>query len=164
MQANRDSTHGPAATPSLAQHARSLVASADRGVLSTLLDGEGSPYGSLVDVLPLEDGDVAMFLSALAEHRRYLEADPRASVLVAPSIMEPNALALPRVTLVGRVERVDDRQSMAGLYIERHPEAQMYIEFPDFAFFRLSVQRARYIAGFGEMGWIDGTEYRGALS
>ncbi len=147
-------------TPSLAERARSLVTASERGVLATLLSDGGFPYASLVDLLPLESGDVTMLLSALAEHRRYLEADPRASVLVAPSVMEPNALALPRVTLVGRVEPVDDRRTLAALYVQRHPEAQMYIDFPDFAFFRLHVARARYIAGFGEMGWIDGEEYR----
>lgn len=139
-----------------------LVAECRRGVLSTLIEGDGFPYGSLVDLLPLADGDLAMFLSALAEHRRYLEADGRASVLVAPSIMEPHALALPRVTLVGRAQPVEDRESLAARYVERHPAAEMYIGFPDFKFFRLRVARARYIAGFGEMGWIRGGDYRAA--
>jgi putative heme iron utilization protein len=128
------------------------------------MKGEHLPYASLVDLLPLSDGDVAMFLSALAEHRRYLEADPRGSVLVAPSIMKPNALALPRVTLIGRVEPVDNRESLAALYTTRHPEARMYVALPDFRFFRLRVEKVRYIAGFGEMGWIDGVDYRLARS
>jgi putative heme iron utilization protein len=83
-------------------------------------------------------------------------------VLIAPSIMEPNALALPRVTLVGTAERVADRTMFANPWVERHPDAQMYIGFPDFAFFRLHVERARYIAGFGEMGWLDREQYRSA--
>jgi putative heme iron utilization protein len=127
-----------------------------------LLEGQGHPYASIVDFVPLENGDVAMFLSALAQHRRFLEVDPRASVLVAPSIMEASALALPRVTLVGRAAPVPKNESLTERYLARHPDARIYVDFPDFQFFRLSVERARYIAGFGEMGWIDGEAYRSA--
>jgi putative heme iron utilization protein len=145
---------------SLAQEARRLVAANRRGVLSTLIAGEGVPYGSLVDLAPLPDGNVIMFLSTLAVHRQYLAEDPRASIFIAPSFAEEDALAQARVTLVGRVTAVADRQSVAGLYLARHPNAQRYINFPDFQFFRLEVEKARYIAGFGRMGWIPGDRYR----
>jgi hypothetical protein len=36
----------------------------------------------------------------------------------------------------------------------------MYLEMADFAFFRLRTERARYIAGFGRMGWLEGQEMR----
>jgi hypothetical protein len=34
--------------------------------------------------------------------------------------------------------------------------------FPDFPFYRLRVERVRYIAGFGQMGWIKGEAHRTA--
>lgn len=34
------------------------------------------------------------------------------------------------------------------------------IDFPNFQFYRLHVERVRLIAGFGQMGWISGTAYR----
>ena len=147
---------------SLAEEARRLVAANRRGVLSTLIAGEGVPYGSLVDLAPLPDGDVVMFLSTLAVHQQYLVEDPRASIFIAPDFAEADALAQARVTLIGRVAAVEDRNSVAGLYLEHHPNAQQYINFPDFQFYRLQVEKARYIAGFGRMGWIPGDRYRAA--
>lgn len=148
----------------LALAARDLVQAARHGVLSTLIPDEGYPYGSLVELLPLPDGDLVLFLSQLAEHRRYLAADPRASVVIAPHIHEPTAMAQPRVTLVGRAEQTADRRAFAGAYVRLHPTAAGYIDFPDFAFFRFHVERVRYIAGFGQMGWIKGEAYRAAFA
>ena len=45
-----------------------------------------------------------------------------------------------------------------------HPTAASYINFPDFGFYRLRVDRVRYIAGFGQMGWINRETHREAFS
>lgn len=153
--------HGGRST-ALATAARALVREARMGVLSTLIPEGGFPYGSQTELLPLPDGDVVLFLSRLAEHQHFLTADPRVSILIAPHLFEQSAMAKPRVTLVGRVELVEDRASVANAYVERHPGAAGYINFPDFQFYRLRVERARYIAGFGQMGWIRGETYREA--
>lgn len=150
-----------AASP-LALAARDLVNAARRGVLSTVMPDEGYPYGSLVEILPLPDGDLVLFLSQLAEHRRFLVANPRASVVIAPHIHDPRAMAQPRVTLVGRAEASEDRAAFAEAYVRLHPGAASYINFPDFGFYRLRVERVRYIAGFGQMGWISSEAYRAA--
>ncbi len=146
----------------LAEAARTLVASSLRGMLSTLRKEDGFPYGSMVDLAPHQEGDVAMLLSGLAEHQKYLETDPRASVLIAPGIVESDALAHPRVTLVGRVEAVEGKDALVKPYLEHHPEAETYIGFGDFRFYRLCVEQVRYIAGFGRMGWIEKETYRAA--
>ncbi len=137
---------------------------ARHGVLSTLIPDEGYPYGSMVEILPLPDGDLVLFLSQLAEHRRFLTADPRASVVIAPHIQQPRAMAQPRVTLVGRAEPVEDRDWYAEAYVRLHPTAASYINFPDFGFYRLRVERVRYIAGFGQMGWINSEGYRAVFA
>jgi len=108
-----------------------------------------------VDILPLPDGDAVMFLSGLAEHRKNLEADPRGSLLLGPAIGSAAALTQPRATIVGRAERVEDRAEFRDLYLAAHPGSAAFIDFPDFAFYRLSADRVRYIAGFGRMGWIQ---------
>ena len=146
-------------TSSLSEEARQLVAANRRGVLSTLLPKDGYPYASLVEYAPLPDGDVLMFLSRLAEHQKYLTADSRVSLLIAPDIMAENALAQPRVSLVGRAELAPDRAAMAAIYLPYHPQARPYINFGDFQFYRLRVEKARYIAGFGRMGWLTDGRY-----
>jgi len=148
----------------LAVAATQLVRAARRGILSTLIPEGGYPYGSLIEVLPMKDGDVVMFLSRLAEHQHYLAADSRASVVIAPHLFDEHAMAKPRVTLVGRAELFADRAMVAGAYVERHPDAAGYINFPDFQFYRLRPDRVRYIAGFGQMGWIRGVAYREAFA
>lgn len=155
MTQEMDSNQGS----SLSEEARQLVAANRRGVLGTLLPKDGYPYASMVDYAPLPDGDVILFLSRLAEHQKYLTADSRVSLLIAPDIMAENALAQARVSLVGRAELVEDRPAMAAIYLQYHPSAQQYINFGDFQFYRLRVEKARYIAGFGRMGWIPDGRY-----
>jgi putative heme iron utilization protein len=148
---------------SLAFGARELVMSARHGILSTIMSQEGYPYGSLVEIMPLPDGDILLFLSQLAEHRRFIVANPRASVVIAPHIQDLRPLAQPRVTLVGRAEIVEDRDAYAQAYVQLHPGAAGYINFPDFGFYRLRVELIRYIAGFGQLGWVDRDAYSAAF-
>lgn len=152
--------HGEGGRAALASEARELIGGATRGVLSTLDPDGGFPHASIIDIAPVEGGDVVTLLSQLAVHRKYVEADDRASVLIAPHLGEEDAMMRPRVTLVGRLVREDDRSRYRDDYLAVHPEAEMYLQMPDFAFFRLHTERARYIAGFGRMGWLEGREIR----
>ena len=151
---NEARSHGEGGSVALAREALDLIAGSPRGVLCTLLPAGGEPYGSLVDILPLPDGDAVLFLSGLAEHRKNLDADPRGSLLIGPAIGSPDALTQARATIVGRAERVENRAEFRDLYLGAHPASAAFIDFPDFAFYRLRVERVRYIAGFGRMGWI----------
>lgn len=147
-------SHGEGGRAGLTREALELIAGCTRGVLCTLLPEGGEPYGSLVDILPLPAGDAVLFLSGLAEHRKNLDADPRGSLLLGPAIGSPDALTQPRATIVGRAERVVERAEFRDLYLAAHPASSAFIDFPDFAFYRLRADRVRYIAGFGRMGWI----------
>lgn len=151
---NETPGHGTGGRGALATEARELIDGSRRGVLCTLLPEGGEPYGSLVDILPLPGGDAVMLLSRLAEHRTNLDSDPRASLLLGPALGAPDALARPRVTVVGRAERVKDRAVHRDAFLEAHPAAAAYVDFADFAFYRLRAERLRYIAGFGRMGWL----------
>lgn len=151
---NDTKPHGEGGREALAREALELIAGNPRGVLCTLLPDGGEPYGSLVDFLPLPDGDAVMLLSGLAVHRKNLDADGRASLLLGPAIGSEDALTQPRATIVGTAERVADRSAYREAYLEAHPGSAAFIDFPDFAFYRLRADRVRYIAGFGRMGWI----------
>ena len=150
--------HGEGGRGALAAEAQILVGSATRGVLSTLDPDGGFPHASIVDLAPIDGGDVITLLSALAVHRKYAEADDRASVLIAPFLGEDDAMMRPRVTLVGHLVREADRDLYRDAYLAMHPEAETYLKMADFAFFRLRTERARYIAGFGRMRWLEGHE------
>jgi putative heme iron utilization protein len=151
--------------PTHAATARTLVARARTGTLSTVArEPVGFPYGSLVALAADEQGMPILLLSQLAEHRQNLDVRSEASVLVAETHAEDeDPLACARVTLLGRCARVepggptlDARRAFLGI----HPRAQAYVDFADFAFYRLDVQAIRYVGGFGRMSWVNVDEYR----
>ena len=46
----------------------------------------------------------------------------------------------------------------------RHPQAADYLALADFSLYVLRVREARFIGGFGDMGWLAGEPLRAALS
>ena len=45
---------------------------------------------------------------------------------------------------------------MRARYLRYIPQAAQYFELHDFSFYTLHIFQARYIAGFGKMGWVEG--------
>jgi len=148
-------TEGP--TPTHGERARTLAESIRTGTLCTLAtDLAGAPYGSLV-TYAMDGPSPVFFISELAEHTKNLRADARASLLVAES-GEGDPLAKGRVTLLGHAHGLSDRHERDvahAAYLSAHPNAAYYIDYSDFAFWRLDVESVRYIGGYGRMSWID---------
>ncbi|HVE75454.1 MAG TPA: pyridoxamine 5'-phosphate oxidase family protein [Actinomycetota bacterium] len=142
-----------------AQMSHRLLSRSGVGALATMsVEAPGFPFASLTPFAVDESGDPILLLSALAEHTSNVKADPRASLLVADALREgADPLALERVTLVGLMTSAV-REDVEELYASAHPESKMYAGFKDFDFYRLEVQRARYVGGFGRMSWIERQE------
>ena len=149
-------------TPTHAERARTLVARIPTGTLCTLaLEPEGYPYGSFVTVA-FDQGNPIFLISALAEHTRNLERDPRASLLVAES-GAADPLANGRVTMLGPCTRVEgDGDSARAAFLAVHPTAAYYADFRDFGFWSLRVDAIRYIGGYGRMSWIAKDDWHAA--
>ncbi len=149
--------------PSHAERARTLAASRGEGTLSTLArEPAGHPFGSLVTYALVDDAPIFL-ISTLAEHTRNLEADARASLLVAENARGDEApLALGRVTLLGACRPVNNRGAVEEAFLSRHPDAKVYAGFRDFAFWTLDVESARYVGGFGRMSWVEGGAWSAA--
>lgn len=146
--------------PSAADAARRIMREALKAALATLEAGTGIPYASLVTVAHDVDGSPLLLLSALALHTRNLEADARASLLFDASGSTGDPLAGGRVTVIGRVAKVgsEARGRSRARFLARQPSAEMYAGFADFAFWRLAVERAHYIGGFGRIVDLSSTE------
>src|SRR5580765_4328770 len=86
--------------------ARRLVRGRDHAGLATTLAGR--PYVSLVASACAIDASPLLLLSDLAQHTRNLVADPLVSLLFEDTGDQPDPLAGPRLTLLGRAERCDD--------------------------------------------------------
>lgn len=145
-------------TPTHAERARTMASRITSGTLSTLAHADtgyaGHPYGSLVTTA-LHDGHPVFLISGLAEHTRNLQADARASLLLTEQ-GEDSPLALGRVTLVGECAEIpaDGLEAARDCYLTAHPDARYYLDYGDFAFWRLNVGALRYIGGFGRMSWV----------
>lgn len=145
-----------------AESTRTMLAQAHQGVMSTLDRGSGHPYGSIVEIAPGPSGDPVFLLSDLAEHTKNFREDPRASLCVTNPVAGPRPLALQRATLVGTIAQMDEPGRWRKHYLEVHPSAENYVDFGDFSFWRLAVERVRYIGGFGRMSWLDEDEFHSA--
>ena len=129
-------------------------------VLSSRLGPGGWPYGSLVLAACAHDASPILLISSLAQHTRAIAEDDRVSLLFDGTRGLDNPLTGPRLTVLGRARRDDSPTGHRERFLRRHPSAADYVDFGDFAFYRVVVERAHLVAGFGEIHWIDGADLR----
>lgn len=134
----------------IAVAARALARRAFKGSLATIDRAGGYPYASLVTLATDAQGAPTFLISTLARHTANLAADPRASVLIDETSALADPLQGARMTLYGRAAPVSDER-VKRRFLARHPEAAFYADFPDFASWRLDVEGAHYIGGFGRI-------------
>jgi hypothetical protein len=133
--------------------ARRLARAARFGSIAVLEPETGHPFSSRVLLGTDADGVPVMLASTLATHTRAVLADPRCALLVGePGKGDP--LAWPRLTILADAQRVEsDTEShsrIRGRFLRRHPKASLYVDFPDFSFFRLVPKSASLNGGFGK--------------
>ncbi len=133
--------------------ARTLLRSARSCPLAVFEPETGFPFASRTLTGTDTDGTPVILVSALSFHTQALRADPRASLLAGePGKGDP--LAHPRLTVICMAEEVpresEVRAALRERFVRRHPKAKLYVDFPDFTFFRLVPQRALLNGGFGK--------------
>ena len=131
--------------------AKSLLRATRAGTLATLDRNTGHPFASLVNVATDIDGAPTILTSRLSTHTANLEADGRASLLLAAA-GKGDPLAHPRLSVLGAFaqiarESADDTR-VRRRFLARHPKAELYAEFSDFSFWRMSVASAHLNGGF----------------
>ena len=169
--------------PSLAEEARTLLASAKTGVLSTASAGGGHPSGSVVQFALLEESSTSssfaapvLALSSLSAHTRDLAADPRCSLTVLSpgfSGTEDGRVSLACVARKlsekgeGGAAGEEEQRAARACYRQKHPDA-FWSDFGDFSWWRLdlvggeeekrSVPAARVVMGFGRAGSLSAAQ------
>ncbi len=130
--------------------ARKLLRATRAASLGTLEDGH--PSVSLTAMATAFDGSPVILVSRLSAHTSNLQADPRASLLVGQS-GRGDPLAHPRMTMFLEARFVDREEAQdSGLrrrFLAHNPKAELYVDFPDFAFVSFHVLRASLNGGFG---------------
>jgi putative heme iron utilization protein len=131
--------------------AKDLLRATRAGALATIDRNTGHPFSSLVNVATDMDGSPLILISRLATHTANLEADPRASILLASS-GKGDPLAHPRLTVLGTFAPVQrgtpDAARAQRRFLSRHPKSRLYAGFGDFSFWRLNAVSAHLNGGF----------------
>lgn len=134
----------------IAADARTLTRRAFKGSLASLDGPTRAPYASLITLATDASGAPLFLISTLARHTRNLVDDPRAAILIDGSGEAADPLQGARLTLSGKAEKVNG-EAVKRRFLARHPEAAFYVDFPNFSFWRLAVESAHYIGGFGRI-------------
>lgn len=134
----------------VAASARALVRRAFKASLATIDSRNNYPYASLITLATDASGAPIFLISKLARHTANLAHDARASIMVDETSALADPLQGARLTLYGRAEPTAE-EGVRRRFLARHPEASIYVDFPDFAFWRLAVEGAHFIGGFGRI-------------
>src|SRR5580704_11957985 len=141
--------------------AKNLLRTTRAGTLATIDRNTGHPFASLVNVATDSDGSPLILVSRLSTHTANLEADDRASVLLAAT-GKGDPLAHPRLTLIGsfrQMQRNDaDEARVRRRFLARHPKSELYAGFGDFSFWRLDVVSAHLNGGFARAADLKGAD------
>ena len=142
--------------------ARIILRSARSAAIAVIEpDSGGFPFVSRVLIGIDTDGTPVILVSALSVHTQALSKDQRCSLLTG-EIGKGDPLAHARLTVqceADKVERDSDVHArIRERFIRRHPKAKLYVDFPDFAFFRLTPLKASMNGGFGRAYALSGAD------
>ena len=149
------------ATTEEAAVARRLLRSRDSGVLSTMsIELPGYPFGSVTPYVMSPGGNIAVYVSSIAQHTANMIADPKVSLTVLEE-GDGNRQALGRATVVGDASVVPGAavDEVSARYFQFFPEARQYGGTHAFEFFWIEPRRVRYIGGFGKIYWIESGDW-----
>ena len=109
-------------------------------------------------------GRPLFLISTMAMHTHNLLADPRASLLATQPGWTGDPLAAGRVTLMGQARRLPAAEGEAAraAYLTRHEAAKFWVDFEDFAFWRLDPMDVYFVGGFAAMDWVTAETYLAA--
>jgi len=147
--------------PPYAERARTLVHLGGTGTLATLSRRHpGHPFASVMPYALDASGRPLFLISTMAMHTQNLQADSRASLLVMQEVAG-DPLAAGRVTLMGDAVVVPaaDVSAARTAYLARHANATYWVDFGDFAFWRLELGDVYFVGGFAAMDWIGAAAY-----
>lgn len=132
-----------------------LILTQRTAALGTLRDGW--PFVSLVLFAPADDFTAFyIHVSRLAHHTQDLLQDRRAGLMIAQTddgMGNPQTFA--RLSILGEAFELSagdsDFSTARTAYLAKYPEASPNFSMSDFSLFRITVHRARYVAGFGKI-------------
>ncbi|MEM8685065.1 MAG: DUF2470 domain-containing protein [Pseudomonadota bacterium] len=135
--------------------ARTLIRTARHGALA-LIGDDGAPSVARVGLATDTNGLPVFPVSSLSGRVDDMHRDGRASLLVGQS-GNGDVLAHSRLSMNGHARRLDgdEHRRARRRYLERHPKADLYIDFADFSLWCLEVTTVSFVRGFGHAYAMD---------
>ena len=133
--------------------AKTILRTESFGAIAVIEPDSGHPLNSRVGITNDIDGSPVLLLSQISSHTKAIKNDPRCSLLLGEvGIGDP--LNNPRISLIAFADQISNKSSahkyLRARYLRQHPRAKLYIDFSDFSFFRIQVERVNLNAGFGQ--------------
>ena len=125
------------------------------GVLSTHSQSElGYPFGSITPYIITDEGDIAIFISHLAEHSHNIQANPKVSLTIFDPADADNPSIGARITCLANAEKANYDKKLRADYLTQFPDSEIILNLPGFHFYLLKVTKIRLVAGFGKAKWL----------
>lgn len=130
--------------------ARDLLAQARHASLGTLDPETGAPLVTRIALQTDADGAPLALLSGLAAHSRAIAADPRVGLMLVAEAAKGDAMTHARLSILGRALPAPADEARRALWLARDPKAKVYLDLPDFRFWRIEPVSGLLNAGFGQ--------------
>jgi heme iron utilization protein len=154
--------------------ARRWLLQSSHGALGTVSVDEksaGWPFLSVVPYALTAQGEPYILTAGIAQHTRNMQADSRASIMIRENKGDGDPQTGWRLTLLGRMKKMaedsvskEEYEVLSARYRERVPKADSYLAMHGFDYWRLDVERVRFIAGFGRITWLESGDIRRNLA
>lgn len=150
-------------------NARLLLRRSEVGVLSTHSKAcDGYPFGSVSTFMSTHEGDIIFYVSDLAQHTKNLQHNAKMCLTVFSAdgadvgrhSDDPNAEA--RLSLLGHATPIakEDESITADRFFRLYPDSKQYQQAHAFEFYKMHIDRVRFIGGFGDIHWISESDWR----
>lgn len=136
--------------------ARSLIYNATFASIAVLEPDTSHPLVSRIGVGAIKGkANEPFFLASdLSNHSKALMVDNRTSIMLGEPPQKGDPLAFARITIIGTIEKItrehDSYKARHEFWLDKYPKSQLYINFGDFNFYALKVERVLLNGGFGK--------------
>lgn len=141
----------------LTEESRKLLRETTVGSLATMRGG--GPFTTLVTLANDTDGSPFFLFSQLSAHTKNIAENPRASLLLIKT-GKGDPLAHPRLTVNGTIAKIQ-APHLREIFLKANPKSQLYVDFPDFAFYKMTVTGFHLNGGFARAADFEAGEVLG---
>ena len=144
-------------------NATQLFRESDTAVLSTISESSDSyPFGSFTTYSSNINRELKIYASDLAEHTKNILSDTRSCVTIFSLASGGDKQASSRLSLIGDFSKdeANDHDKYANRFVKFLPKSAAYSLMHGFNFYKLSIIKARWIGGFGEIAWLKDNNWQ----